>query len=148
MMLGSDWRNHWLYADGERLPDGRRKCYPVRILLDGLVCEAQMGQWDADGEPVYAPIPVQPPVATPRKTRARRRPAPLTRPKRPSSTRSGIWTSDAAVTYRRELERYCDALEAQIARLTQPTPTPLAVPVPRQASTQNPGTQVPLWEDL
>lgn len=60
MMLGADWRNHWLYVDGERLPDGRRKCYPVRILLDGLVCEAQMGQWDADGEPVYAPLARQP----------------------------------------------------------------------------------------
>lgn len=60
MMLGSDWRDHWLYADNARIPDGRRKCYPARILVDGQVCEAQMGQWDADGEPVYAPIPVQP----------------------------------------------------------------------------------------
>lgn len=147
-MLGSDWRAYGHYALNERIPDGRRKCYPARILVDGQVWEAQMGQWDADGEPVYAPIPVQPPVASPRKTRARRRPAPLTRPKRPSSARSGIWTSDATVTYRRELERYIDYLEAQLARLTQPTPTPLAVPAPRQASTQNPGTQAPLWEDL
>lgn len=76
---------------------------------------------------------------------------PLTRPKRPSSTRSGIWTSDAAVTYRRELERYCDALEAQLARLTQPTPAPLAAQAPVASPMHCCGrlsnTQTTLWEE-
>lgn len=52
---GPDWRDQEPYrSEPERIPDGRRKVYPARIVVDGRVCAPQ--GWDDDGEPVYREV--------------------------------------------------------------------------------------------